>query len=221
MSVGISITKNWIAVARLQNTFTKDSTLSSIPSLFITSSLITGGERVWRWRRRGSLGWVGSSVWGVCMEARGGRPLPSPGHRCTAVSNRGAVWAADPWSDWSSCHAEPQPAQPVEGHGGNLHEAQWEPGEQPRLQSHTHWVLTSAFHLCFCRFPCFLSVLISVPNYTFASLLLLPNPILLSHFSLSLTFPSLCEETVPKYVTIQGTINSFYQFVTSFTFIVF
>lgn len=123
------------------------------------SRLSTGGERVWRWRGRGSPGRVDSSVWGVCMEARGGCPLPSQGHWRAAVGNRGAVRAADPRSDWSSCHVEPQPAQPLEGHGGHLYEAQREPGGQPRLQSHTHWVLTPAFLLFFCHFPFFLSVL--------------------------------------------------------------
>lgn len=111
-----------------------------------------GGECVWGWRGRRSPGWVDSSVWGVCVEARGGRPLPPQGHRGAAVGNRGAVRAADPRPDGSSRHVKPQPAQPVEGHGGHLHEAQWEPSGQPRLQSPTHRVLTVAFPLRLCHF---------------------------------------------------------------------
>lgn len=124
------------------------------------------------------------------MEARGGRPLPSHGHRRTTVGDGGAVRTAHPRPEGSSRHVEPQPAQPVEGHGGHLYEAEREPGGQPRVQSHTHRVLTLTFLLCFCHFPFFslsttlflpLSLITPVPA---ASLLLLP----LSHFSLSLTF---------------------------------
>lgn len=187
------------------------------------SHLSTGGECFWRRRGRGSPGRVDSSVRGVCVETRGGRPLSPQGHWRTAVSDRGAVWATDPRSEGSSRHVGPQPAQPVESHGGHLYETQWEPGRQPRLQSPTHWVLTLAFLLCCCHFPFFLSIChcvpTSVPNYTSTSTLS-PAPFLLSHFSLLLTFPSLCEETVPKSVTNQGTVTSSYQNFTSFTFIV-
>lgn len=93
------------------------------------------------------------------MEARGGRPLPPQSHRCAAVGDGGAVRAADQWPEGSSRHVEPQPAQPVEGHGGRLPEAQREPGRQPRLQSPAHRVLKPAL----LSFP---SLPVSVPNLT-------------------------------------------------------
>lgn len=104
-----------------------------------------GGQCIW-WRRgRRSSGWVDSSVWRICMEARGGRPFAPQGHWRVAVGNGGAVRSSNPRSNGSSRHVEPQPAQPVEGHGGHLYEAQREPSRQPRLHSPTHRVLTLAF----------------------------------------------------------------------------
>lgn len=107
--------------------------------------LSLGGQCIWRRRGRRSSGWVDSSVWRICMEARGGCPFPPQGHWRVAVGNGGAVRPSNPRSNGSSRHVEPQPAQPVEGHGGHLYEAQREPGRQPRLHSPTHRVLTLAF----------------------------------------------------------------------------
>lgn len=134
------------------------------------SVVFSGGECVWWGRRRRPPGRVDSSVRRLGVEARGGRPLPSPGHRCTAVGDWGAVWTANPGSEGGSCHDECQPAQPLEGDGGNLLEAQRKPDGKPGLQSRTHRVLTLTF-LCFCV------VLISLPVYLRLSLCLcLPNP---------------------------------------------
>lgn len=99
------------------------------------------------------------------MEARGGRPLPPQGHRRAAVSHGGAVRTSHPRSNGGPRHVEPQPAQSVEGHGGHLHEAQREPGRQPRLRSHTHRVLTLAFPTAFVtsHFPFLSPAVLSPP----------------------------------------------------------
>lgn len=125
------------------------------------------------------------------MEARGGRTLPSQVHWRAAVSDRGAVWTADPWSEGSSRHDEPQPAQPVEGHGGHLYEAQWESSWQPRLQSPTHRVLNLTFLLRFGRFKfSSLSTTIFLPLAPVTSVPAASSPPVLSHFAISLTFDS-------------------------------
>lgn len=61
---------------------------------------------------------------GIRVEARGGRPLPPQGHRRAAVSDGGAVRTSDPRSEGGSRHVGPQPAQPLEDHGGHIYEAQ-------------------------------------------------------------------------------------------------
>lgn len=88
-------------------------------------------------------------MWRIGVEAWGGHPFPPQGHWCAAVSNGGAVRTSNSRSDGGPRHGRPQPAQPVEGHGGHLHEAQREPGRQPRLHSPTHRVLTVAFPAAF------------------------------------------------------------------------
>uniref|UniRef100_A0A8D2ZFB7 Stromal cell-derived factor 2 n=1 Tax=Scophthalmus maximus TaxID=52904 RepID=A0A8D2ZFB7_SCOMX len=69
----------------------------------------------------------------------------------------GSVWKREEAVQGGSRHVRPQPAQPVEGHGGRLHEAQREPGRQPRPQSPTHRVLIFTSLL--------LSLLIFLPVY--------------------------------------------------------
>lgn len=107
--------------------------------------MTTGGECLWWGRGRRPPGWVDSSVWWNSVETWGGGPFPPQGHRSTAVSDRGAVRTANPRSEGSSRHVWTQPAQPVEGYGGHLHEAQWEPGCQPTLQPPTHRILIFSF----------------------------------------------------------------------------
>ncbi|KAF3840973.1 hypothetical protein F7725_006835 [Dissostichus mawsoni] len=121
------------------------------------SSNQVGGECVWGRRGGGPPGRVDGSVWGICVEARGGRPLPSQTHRCISVSNGGAVRTADQRSEGSSRHGRPQPAQPVEGHGGRLHEAQRDPHGQPGLQPPPHRVLS---------FTCLISPFLSSHLFT-------------------------------------------------------
>lgn len=133
---------------------------------YFLSPLSTGGERIWWRRRRRPPGRVDSSVRGIRVEARGGRPLPPQGHRRAAVSDGGAVRTSDPRSEGGSRHVGPQPAQLLEDHGGHIHEAQWDSTGQPRLQSPTHGVLTLTPLLCFSRFPLFcLSTAVFLPLY--------------------------------------------------------
>lgn len=132
------------------------------------------------------------------MEARGGCPFPPQGHWRVTVGNRGAVRPSNPRSNGSSRHVEPQPAQPVEGHGGHLYEAQREPGRQPRLHSPTHRVLTLAFPTASVtsHFPLCLQLYSHLLYY--ASIILTPAaaslPSFFSFFCL-LTPPFLCKET--------------------------
>ena len=183
--------------------------------LLFFSPLSTGGERIWWWRRRRPPGRVDGSVRGIRMEARGGRPLPPQGHWRAAVSDGGAVWTADPRSEGSSRHVRPQPAQPLEDHGGHLYEAQWDSTGQPRLQSPTHRVLTLTSLLCFSHLPLFcLSTAVFLPLYP-------QFPLFLSRLSHSVTFTPSFHETVPKSVMNQGTTTSSFQSsATSLTFIV-
>lgn len=115
--------------------------VSACSAVVLCFNVSAGGECVWRGGRRRPPGRVDGSVRGLCVEARRGRPFPSQVHRRAAVGDGGAVRTADPRSDRGSRHVQPNAAQPVEGHGGHLHEAQRDPHRQ-RPQSHTHRVLS-------------------------------------------------------------------------------
>lgn len=175
----------------------------TFPSVNISGFTPTGGECVWRRGGRRSPGRVDGPVWGGCVAARGGGPIPPQGHWRAAVSDGGAVRTADPRPEGGSRHVKPQPAQPVEGHGRDLYEAQRRPSGRPGLQSLAHRVLTLTCLLCFCHFSFFSPVFLPLSQITPAPAAASPS----SFFSLSDFFIILWGDCA-KSVMFQGTMTS-------------
>lgn len=96
--------------------------LSLLP--FSLRSPVSGGECVWGRGRGGPAGRLDGAVRRGGVGARGGGPAQTHCHRRPALSDRRAVRPAHQRAAGGPRHASGQPAQLLESHGGDLHEAQ-------------------------------------------------------------------------------------------------
>ncbi|KAJ8276025.1 hypothetical protein COCON_G00077770 [Conger conger] len=130
------------------STHSRQHRAQSAQSLFrLTTFIQPGSECIWGGGRGRLPGRVDGGVRGCGVGAGGVGEVQAHRHRGAPVRDGRAVRPSHPRSARGARHAQRQPAQLLESHGGRVHEAQRDPRGQGQRQPPPHRVLTAAVSL--------------------------------------------------------------------------